>query len=151
MTMDKDRAMTYDCHTISSGSAEGPALISPEPICFYMIDINSGKINERSHALYGQSITDKILILPSGKGSSVVQDEGLFGLKQKHTGPKAIIVKRPDTILVAGAIVMGYPLFDRVESDFYDAVEKGDLVGIDAEKEQIYLLKKDDSQSLFRI
>ncbi len=142
MTMDKESAMTYGCHTISSGSTEGQVLISPEPVCFYMIDIDSGKINERSHALYGQSISDKILILPSGKGSSVVQDEGLFGLKQEDTGPRAIIVKSPDTVLVAGAIVMGYPLFDRVDSGFYDEVENGDHVSIDADKERIYLLKK---------
>ncbi|MEN8245669.1 MAG: DUF126 domain-containing protein [Thermodesulfobacteriota bacterium] len=142
MTVDKENALTYGCHTISSGSIDGQALISPEPVCFYMIDIDSGKINEKSHALYGQSITDKILVLPSGKGSSVVQDEGLFGLKQKHTGPMGIIVKSPDTVLVAGAIVMGYPLFDRVNKGFYDAVENDDHVSIDGEEERIYLLKK---------
>jgi predicted aconitase with swiveling domain len=133
--------MTFGCHTISSGSTGGEALISPEPVCFYMIDIDTGNINERNHALYGQSITNKILILPSGKGSSVVQDEGLFGLKQQQTGPRAIIVKSPDTVLVAGAIVMGYPLFDRVDPGFFAAVENGDHVDIDADNERIYLLK----------
>jgi predicted aconitase with swiveling domain len=142
MIVDKENALTYGCHTISSGSTDGQVLISPEPVCFYMIDIDSGKINEKGHALYGQSITDKILVLPSGKGSSVVQDEGLFGLKKEHTGPRGIIVQSPDTVLVAGAIVMGYPLFDRVDQGFYDAVENDDHVSIDAEKERIYLLKK---------
>ena len=140
--MGKENALTFNCHRISGGSAEGQVLISPEPVCFYMIDTDTGKINESSHALVGQSITDKVLVLPSGKGSSVVQDEGLFALKQKNTGPKGIIVKNPDTVLVAGTIVMDYPLFDRVDSEFYDHIENGDYVKVDADKGQINLLKK---------
>jgi predicted aconitase with swiveling domain len=140
--MGKENALTFNCHRISGGSAEGQVLISPEPVCFYMIDTDTGKINESSHALVGQSITDKVLILPGGKGSSVVQDEGLFALKQKNTGPKGIIVKTPDTVLVAGTIVMDYPLFDRVDSEFYDHIENGDYVKVDADKGQINLLKK---------
>ena len=133
--------MTFDCHRISGGSAAGLVLISPEPVCFYMIDTDTGTINENGHALYGRSITDKILVLPSGKGSSVVQDEGLFGLKQKSTGPKAMIVQTPDTVLVAGTIVMDYPLFDRVSREFYDQVANGDYVKIDAPREVIELVK----------
>jgi predicted aconitase with swiveling domain len=134
--------MTFNCHRISGGSTDGQVLISPEPVCFYMIDTDTGKINESGHALFGQSISDKILVLPSGKGSSVVQDEGLFGLKQKNMGPKGIIVKNPDTVLVAGTIVMNYPLFDRVDGEFYDQIDNDDYVKVDADKERIHLLKK---------
>lgn len=140
--MKNKNAMTFNCHRISGGSTEGQVLISPEPVCFYMIDTDTGKINESGHAIVGQSITNKILVLPSGKGSSVVQDEGLFGLKEKNTGPKGIIVKNPDTVLVAGTIVMDYPLFDRADSELYNQIENDDYVKVDAEKEQIYLLKK---------
>jgi predicted aconitase with swiveling domain len=140
--MGKDNALTFNCHRISGGSTEGQVLISPEPVCFYMIDTDTGKINESSHALVGQSITDKVLVLPSGKGSSVVQDEGLFALKQKNKGPKGIIVKTPDTVLVAGTIVMDYPLFDRVDKEFYVHIENGDYVRIDANRELIMLVKK---------
>ena len=139
--MGEENALTYSCHRISGGSTEGQVLISPEPVCFYMIDTDTGMINEKNHALVGQSITDKILILPSGKGSSVVQDEGLFGLKQKNTGPKGIIVKSPDTVLVAGTIVMDYPLFDKVDNRFYEIVENEDYLKIDADKNMIYLDK----------
>lgn len=107
-----------------------------------MIDTDTGKINESGHALFGQSISNKILVLPSGKGSSVVQDEGLFGLKQKNTGPNGIVVKNPDTVLVAGTIVMNYPLFDRVDSEFYNQIDNDDYVKVDADKERIHLLKK---------
>jgi predicted aconitase with swiveling domain len=140
--MAKKNPLTFNCHRISGGSTEGQVLISPEPVCFYMIDTNTGKINENGHALVGQSITDKILILPSGKGSSVVQDEGLFGLKQKNTGPRGIIVKNPDTVLVAGTIVMDYPLFDRVDREFYNQIENDDYVRVDADQERIHLAKK---------
>ena len=144
--MGKEKALTYKCHRISGGSTEGPVLISPEPLCFYMIDTDTGKVSESGHALVGQSITGKILVLPSGKGSSVVQDEGLFGLKQKNTGPKGIIVKNPDTVLVAGTIVMDYPLFDRADKGFYEDVENDDFIKIDADRGLIMLMKKQAQQ-----
>ena len=140
--MGDNDSITFNCHRISGESTEGPVLISPEPVCFYMIDTDTGKINENGHALFGQSITGKILVLPSGKGSSVVQDEGLFGLKEKNTGPKGIIVKNPDTVLVAGTIVMDIPLFDRADSEFYAHLANGDYAIIDANKELIHLIKK---------
>lgn len=133
----------FSCHTISGDTVvEGEALISPEAICFYMIEGETGVINEEGHALAGQSLKDKILILPSGKGSSVVQDEGLFAMKKHNSGPKAIIVKSPDTVLVAGTIVMEYPLVDRVESGFYELIENGDRVRVDCGKEVIALNKR---------
>jgi predicted aconitase with swiveling domain len=82
-----------------------------------------------------------MLILPSGKGSSVVNDEGLFMLKQNKTGPKGIIVKNPDTILVAGAIIMDFPIFDRVEKNFYEFVADDDYLIVDADREVIQLFK----------
>ncbi len=129
----------FRCHTICGESVAGEVLISPEAICFYMIDSDTGKIIEKNHALDGQSITDKILVLPNGKGSSVVQDEGLYMLKQKKTGPAGIIVEIPDTVLVAGALVMGYPLFDKVNDGFYECIKNGDRVRVDAVKEIIHL------------
>lgn len=133
--------LEFKCHKIWGGSVKGDVLISKEAICFYLINPDTGVISEKGHALEGQSIADKILILPSGKGSSVVNDEGLFTLKQNKTGPRCIIVKHPDTILVAGAIIMDYPIFDRVEQKFYTIVANGDSFAVDADREVIQLFK----------
>ncbi|MBF0528599.1 MAG: DUF126 domain-containing protein [Deltaproteobacteria bacterium] len=132
----------FTCHRISGDDVvEGKALISPEAICFYMVEAETGVISEKGHALEGQSLKDRIVIMPNGKGSSVVQDEGFFAMKKNNSGPKAIIVKAPDTVLVAGTIVMGYPLIDRVESDFYELIENGDIVRVDCNKEIVVIHK----------
>ncbi len=136
-------AKEFKCHTISGGEqvVEGKALISPESVCFYMVDFKTGVVKEEGHALDGVSLKDVILVIPSGKGSSVVQDEGLFGMKENNAGPKAIIVKTPDTVLVAGAIVMEYPLLDRLNDDFYKLVKNGDTVQVNC-KESVVIVKK---------
>lgn len=141
MILENKEILEFKCHKIWGASAKGEVLISNEAICFYMIDPDTGTISEKGHVLEGQSIAGKILILPSGKGSSVVNDEGLFMLQQNKTGPKCIIVKNPDTILVAGAIIMDYPIFDRVEKKFYEIVANDDYFAVDADREVIQLFK----------
>jgi len=54
------------------GSAEGEALVSSMGISFYGgIDPQTGQVVEKSHALEGQSIGGKVLVFPTGKGSTV--------------------------------------------------------------------------------
>jgi predicted aconitase with swiveling domain len=89
------------CHRIVRGKAEGEALISHDSICFYLVDPKTGKVIEPHHDLEGQSVAGKVLIFPGGKGSSVVQADGLYQLKLNGTAPKAMIIQNPDTVLVA--------------------------------------------------
>jgi hypothetical protein len=138
------REQTYKCHKICSGRAEGKTLVSEDDICFYLADPKSGKIIEKNHALKGKSVAGRILIFPSGKGSSVVQGDGLYMLKKHGTAPKAMIIQHPDTVLVTGAIIMKIPLVDGVEKRFYDEVEDGDFVRVDADQGLITLIKRED-------
>jgi predicted aconitase with swiveling domain len=135
---------TFKCHKICSGRAEGKTLISEDDICFYLADPKSGKILEKNHALKGKSVAGRILIFPSGKGSSVVQGDGLYMLKKHGTAPKAMIIQHPDTVLVTGAIIMKIPLVDRVEKAFYDEAEDGDFAKVDADQGLITLIKRED-------
>lgn len=124
----------FKCHKICGGQAEGEILVSQDDICFYLAEPESGKIIEKNHALKGKSVAGKILVFPSGKGSSVVQGDGLYMLKKSGTSPKAMIIQHPDTVLVTGAIIMKIPLVDRVEEEFYAQVKSGDRVKIDADR-----------------
>lgn len=122
----------YSCHKISEGVATGEVLISKDDFCFYLVDPKTGIVIEKQHCLYGQCITGKILVFPNGKGSSVVQADGMYQLQLAKTEPKAMIIKNPDTTLVASAIIMETPLVDRVEESFYKEVKNGDVVTVDA-------------------
>lgn len=128
------------CHKISEGRAAGEVLISQDDILFYLVDPESGRVLEEGHSLEGKCIAGKILVFPAGKGSSSVQVDGLYQLLMHNNAPLAMIIERPDTILVTSAIIMEIPLVDRAEPAFYDLVKDGDQVEVDADNEQITII-----------
>ena len=93
-------------------------LISSDDIMFYLIDPKTGVMIEKGHALEGKSMAGKILVFPGGKGSSVVQADGLYQLMLQNNAPKAMIIRNPDTVLVSGAIIMEIPMVDELSEAF---------------------------------
>ena len=131
--MNKAKECTFKCKKISGGKAEGPLLISKDRVCFYLADPESGKITEKDHDLEGKSVAGKVVVMPSGKGSSVVQADGLYKLSKFNNSPKALIVREADTVLVATAIVLEIPMVFKVEEDFYQKIVEGNCVILDAD------------------
>ena len=131
--------VTYKCRKISGGRAEGPVLISKDRVCFYLAEPGSGRMMEKGHDLEGKSIAGKILVMPSGKGSSVVQADGLYKLSKCGNSPKALIVKEADTVLVSTAIILEIPMVFKVEEGFYREIEDGINASLDADKGSITL------------
>ena len=139
--------MTYleialKCHKIIGGCGEGEALVSHEPICFYLTDPKTGIVREKSHELTGKNLANKVLIFPSGKASSVVQIDGLFKLASHNVAPKAMIVKDVETVLVVSAFMVKVPLVDRLEKDPFEVIRTGDFVKVDAEKGIVTITKQ---------
>lgn len=130
----------FKCHRISEGRVEAEAVVSGDHIMFYLINPETGEVIEKAHDLEGKSIANKILIFPGGKGSSVVQADGLYQLKLKQNTPAAMIIQHPETVLVSSAIIMEIPMVDRVEEGFYQEVRDGDRVLVDADKEIVEIL-----------
>lgn len=130
----------FKCHKISEGTVTGEAIVSKDDIMFYLIEPSTGVIIESSHDLEGKSVAGKILIFPSGKGSSVVQADGLYQLNQKGNAPKAMIIKYPETVLVSSAIIMEIPMVDEVEDEFYDIVKSGDIIRVDSDNGTIEII-----------
>jgi predicted aconitase with swiveling domain len=132
----------FGCHKISEGAGEGSAIRSKDEIMFYLTDPENGVVIEKAHDLEGQSIAGKVVIFPGGKGSSVVQSDGLYQLMARGSQPAAMIIQHPETVLVAGAIIMEIPMVDRVDPAFYDAVRDGDWVRVDATNGRIEILRR---------
>lgn len=132
--------MRYKCHKISEGKARAEAIISTDRIMFYQVRPEDGVMEEKNHALEGRSIAGKILLFPGGKGSSVVQQDGLYHLDRNHNMPAALIVQDPDPVLVAGAIIMELPMVDKVDPAFYEAVKDGDTVTVSADEGWVEIL-----------
>jgi len=131
--------MDIKCRKISDGEAEGQVIVSRDAVCFYLVEPETGVIIEKNHDIEGRSIAGKVLVMPSGKGSSVVQADGLYKLAKNDKAPKAMIIEHADTVLVSGAIVMEIPMVHKVEKIFYDTVKSGDIISLDATNGMIHL------------
>jgi hypothetical protein len=138
----KDLEIALKCHKIIGGYGEGEALVSHEPICFYLTDPKTGTVREKSHELIGKSLANKVLVFPSGKASSVVQIDGLFKLAQHSVAPKAMIVKDVETVLVVSAFIVKVPLVDKLEKDPFEIIQTGDFIKVNAEKGLVKITKR---------
>ena len=112
----------FACHKISEGAAQAEAIISKDRIMFYQVRPEDGVMTEKDHCLEGQVIAGKVLLFPGGKGSSVVQQDGLYHLDRFHNMPAALIVQDPDPVLV------------RLPQEFYDTVKNGDIISVNADE-----------------
>ena len=130
----------FKCHKISEGCVEAQAIVSKDNIMFYLVNPETGVIIEKAHDLEGESIANKVLIFPGGKGSSVVQADGLYQLKMRKNMPAAMIIEYPETVLVSSAIIMEVPMVEKVEPEFYEEVKNGDRIRIDADNQIIEIL-----------
>jgi hypothetical protein len=139
----KGSEIVLKCHKIVGGYGEGEALVSHEPVCFYLTDPKTGIVRERNHELAGKNLAGKVLVFPSGKASSVVQIDGLFKLAQHGVAPKALIVKDVETVLVVSAFIVKVPLVDRLEKDPFEVISNGDFVKVDAEKGMVTIRKRE--------
>jgi len=137
----KNSRISLKCHKIVGGCGEGEALVSHEPICFYLTDPKTGVVREKNHELFGKNLAGKVLVFPSGKASSVVQIDGLFKLASHNLAPKALIVKDIETVLIVSAFLVKVPLVDRLEKDPFEIIQSGDFVRVDAEKGMVTVTK----------
>jgi uncharacterized protein len=99
---------------ISPGVAEGEALVTSKGISLYGgIDPETGQIVEKGHPLEGHSISGKILVFPTGKGSTV-GSYTLYRLKKKGMAPAAILNAESETITAVGCIISDIPCVDHI-------------------------------------
>jgi predicted aconitase with swiveling domain len=135
-------ALEYSCRPISEGAGEGEALLSSDALCFALCDPQTGCVIERGHCLDGRSVAGKVLVMPTGKGSSVVQADGLYRLIMQGTAPAAVVIETPEPVLVSTIIAMEVPLVDEVDPAFYERVEDGDHIAVDAVAGRIVVRKQ---------
>lgn len=99
---------------IRAGQAEGRALVSPEPIGFLGgVDPESGVVVDPNHPLEGQSIAGRVLVFPTGKGSTV-GSYTILRLARSGIAPAAMINAESEAIVAVGAIIADIPMVDQV-------------------------------------
>jgi uncharacterized protein len=106
--------MIINGRKISAGSASGEALVTSMGISFFGgVDPETGKVVEKDHELEGQSIAGRVLVFPTGKGSTV-GSYTLYRLKKAGLAPAAIVNAECETIIAVGCIISEIPCVDRI-------------------------------------
>ncbi len=122
---------------ISKGTAQEQALVTSMPISFYGgVDPNTGDVLEKGHELQGKSVKGKILVFPTGKGSTV-GSYTLYRLKKYGMAPAGIINKECETVVAVGAIISEIPCVDKID---ISKIETGDIIRI--ENDVVRLIQK---------
>ncbi len=129
--------MIFNGRKISSGTITGEALVTTMGISFYGgIDPETGRVMEKGHTLEGQSIVGKVLVFPTGKGSTV-GSYTLYRLKKAGNAPAAIVNAESETITAVGCIISGIPCVDHIP---VDQIETGKWIRVDGEAGTVEIL-----------
>ena len=129
--------MNFQGRIISPGSAEGEALVTSMGISFYGgVDPETGQVVEKGHALEGQSVAGKVLVFPTGKGSTV-GSYTLYRLKKAGVAPAAILNAEAETITAVGCIISDIPCVDHIP---IEQLVTGMRVRVDAESGSVEIL-----------
>jgi predicted aconitase with swiveling domain len=91
------------------------------------VDPDTGEVIEPGHPLQGQSVVGRVLVFPTGKGSTV-GSYTLYRLARGGVGPAGIITARSEAIVAVGAIISEIPMVDQIE---IERISSGDWVEID--------------------
>lgn len=121
--------------TIRAGRAAGQALVSPAPIGFLGgVDPDSGVVVEPNHPLNGQSVAGRVLVFPTGKGSTV-GSYTILRLARNGVAPAAMINGESEAIVAVGAIIAGIPMIDQVAIGL---IRDGDWVVVEGDTVEIH-------------
>jgi predicted aconitase with swiveling domain len=113
---------------VKAGHAEGEALVSPSPIGFLGgVDPATGVVIEQGHPLGGKCVAGRVLVFPTGKGSTV-GSYTLYRMARNGVAPAAIINAEADPVVAVGAIISEIPMVDQVD---LSALRTGDWVRVD--------------------
>lgn len=125
------------CRQISKGKTEGKAIVTCDPISFLGgVDPKTGIVIDKQHELFDKCITDKILVIPSGKGSTV-GSYVIYQMAKNNTAPRAIICQMAEPIIAIGAIISKIPMVDNPDVDIINTISDNDNVIVDADNATI--------------
>lgn len=118
------------------GAAAGTALVTDTPLSFWGgVDPHTGEVIDRRHPLAGDTMANRILVLPCGRGSCSASGVLLESIAN-GTAPAGIVVSEIDPILGLGAI-LGEELLSRtvavvlVTQKERESIESGARVSIE--------------------
>lgn len=111
-------------------------LKSEKPINFLgAVDKSTGVVGDRRHELHGQGLGGRMLVFPSGAGSSVGAYT-IYSLSVNDVAPLAMICQRADLTVASGCAVAGIPLVV-VDKELFDSLRTGSQARLDTDAQTL--------------
>lgn len=135
------KTQTLRGRKVIGGKASGEAAVSATALCFRS-EFNpiEGRVIDSNHPLYDRTLTGKVVVMPSTKGSSgntmFVRIASLEG-----KAPAALIHKEIDSPLVLACAIANIPLVQIGETEF-GLIQDGDWIEVDADEGIIEVKRK---------
>ena len=130
----------YSARPLASGVAENEALVLDEPLSFWGgMDSETGEVIDQRHPQAGIVVSSRILVMPSGRGSSS-SSSVLAESIRRGTAPAGIILREPDPIVALGSLVAAelygkqHPVIVADEV-LYSRIRSGASIRVEAEED----------------
>jgi predicted aconitase with swiveling domain len=134
---------TYEikCRGLVKGRAEGEALVARATLSFWgEVDPVDGRVIAAGHPLEGATLRNKVLVIPSTKGSSATPF--VMGLAHAEgNAPRALVNIEADALAVLGCVVNQIPMVTDLAEDPFAVMETGDEVVVDADAGRLIVTK----------
>ena len=153
---------------IGHGESEGEVLQVERPISFLGgVEPKTGAVLDRESGKLGESVADKILAFPHGKGSTV-GSYVIYQLKKSGAAPAAIVNQKADPIIATGAIISEIPMLSEIPTeilwdgdravvnaddgylDLPDVMENPVVTGILRKGDKILIMKRSNEVGSFQ-
>lgn len=122
LTRKSSYPLTIDVRVLSEGVATGELLPCPDALSFFGgTDLESGRVTEAGHPLEDMYMAGKILVFPTGKGSTV-GSYALYRLAKNGHAPAALVMVNAEPIVTTGAILAGIPCVDGISLSVLEAL-----------------------------
>ena len=119
---------------INEGEAQGEAFVLDMPFSFIGdFDPDTGKLAVQGHPLSGESLANKILVCPSGKGGTIAPFIA-YQAWQQGNAPAAILCEKAEPILCESAITINIPILDNFGESIVERIKTGQFISINKDE-----------------
>lgn len=103
--MTRDCGVELSARTLHAGAADGDLVVLSEPLSFWGGVDSAGRVVDGGHPQRGVELAGRVLAMSAAKGSSsstsVLAEQARAGV-----APAAVVLARPDPIIVVAALVV---------------------------------------------
>jgi len=118
---------------VNPGRAEGEAVVTKVPFSFLgELDPSTGVFSAVEHDLYGKSVRGKVLVCPTGKGSSAGPTIAWLA-RVAGNAPKAMICVEVEPVIALAALTANIPTIDKLDKNPIEVIRTGDYLIVDAD------------------